>query len=363
MTVSVAIVGAGLSGLWAAFLLHAQGVDCLVLEARDRIGGRILTTDIEGRESVDGVDLGPSWFWPDMHPDMARIVADLGLKAFPQYDEGDVLIEHEPGTPPRRLAGFRQEPRSMRLAGGTAALVRALADRLPPGTVRRQAQVCRLALRDGGVVLSMARSSDRELVAKQVILALPPRLIEQSIDFDPSLDVPTRRHWQETATWMAPHAKFVALYARPFWRAAGLSGTAQSMVGPLAEIHDATTGSGQAALFGFVGVDADRRAAAGADRLERACLDQLRRLFGADAADPTGVLLMDWSAEAFTATVRDRVGGAHPLPHRGTWLAGAWRHSVSLAGSETSLTAPGYLAGALDAAERAVAETMRRLGI
>lgn len=29
-----------------------------------------------------------------------------------------------------------------------------------------------------------------------------------------------------------------AIYDRPFWREAGLSGTAQSMVGPLAEIHD-----------------------------------------------------------------------------------------------------------------------------
>jgi len=341
--------------------LRARGVEPVLVEARDRIGGRILTVDVDRRDSANGVDLGPSWFWPDLHPEMALIVAELGLEAFPQYDEGDVLVEHGPGAPPRRYAGFRQEPRSMRLVGGTAALVRALAGRLPPATILLQARVTGIAARDDGVVLAVEGGVDRAVLADHVILALPPRLIENSIAFEPPLDAATRRHWQETATWMAPHAKFVALYDRPFWREAGLSGAAQSMVGPLAEIHDATTGAGSAALFGFVGVDAARRAATGADLLKRSCLDQLVRLFGDAAANTTATLLMDWSVETFTATVRDQLGGAHPLPHRGAWIAGAWQQSVSLAGSETSTTAPGYLAGALDAAERAVAETMARL--
>ena len=67
------------------------------------------------------------------------------------------------------------------------------------------------------------------------------------------------KSWQETATWMAPPAKFFAVYDRPFWRKAGLSGTAQSFVGPLGEIHDATTASGKAALFGFPSIGADAR--------------------------------------------------------------------------------------------------------
>lgn len=48
---------------------------------------------------------------------------------------------------------------------------------------------------------------------------------------------------------MAPHAKFVALYDRAFWRAAGPSGMAQSRVGPMAEVHDASSEPGQAALL------------------------------------------------------------------------------------------------------------------
>jgi monoamine oxidase len=97
--------------------------------------------------------------------------------------------------------------------------------------------------------------------------------------------------------------------------------------------------------------------------LTRACLDQLVRLFGADAAKPTATLLMDWTAEALTATEDDRRGGAHPLPQHGPWVSGAWQARLSLAGSETSASDPGYLAGALDAGARAAAETLGRLGV
>ena len=359
----VAIIGGGLSGLHAARLLHAAGVGFRILEARDRLGGRILSADAAGRPAEDGFDLGPSWFWPGMHPAMAATVAALGLAAFPQHDEGDVLVERRPDHPPQRFAGFRQEPRSMRLAGGTGALVRALAAGLPDGSIRLGARVTDLAL-DGGHARLTIRHADGDterIAAAQVIAALPPRLIEAGIAFAPPVKPATRRRWRDTPTWMAPHAKFFALYDRPFWREAGLSGMAQSLVGPMGEIHDATTASGQAALFGFLGIEADRRAAAGTALLTRACVDQLTRLFGAEAARPAATLLMDWTAEAFTATAEDRRGGAHPLPQRGPWVSGAWREHLSLAGSETSANDPGYLAGALDAGARAAEETLRRL--
>ena len=359
----VAIIGGGLSGLHAARRLHAAGVGFRILEARDRLGGRILSADAAGRPAEDGFDLGPSWFWPGMHPAMAATVAALGLAAFPQHDEGDVLVERRPDHPPQRFAGFRQEPRSMRLAGGTGALVRALAAGLPDGSIRLGARVTDLAL-DGGHARLTIRHADGDtesIAAAQVIAALPPRLIEAGIAFAPPVEPATRRRWRDTPTWMAPHAKFFALYDRPFWREAGLSGMAQSLVGPMGEIHDATTASGQAALFGFLGIEADRRAAAGTALLTRACVDQLTRLFGAEAARPAATLLMDWTAEAFTATAEDRRGGAHPLPQHSPWVSGAWRGHLSLAGSETSANDPGYLAGALDAGARAAEEALRRL--
>ena len=361
----VAIIGGGLAGLQAARLLHEAGIGFRIFVARDRLGGRILSTDAAGRPAQDGFDLGPSWFWPGMHPAMSAALAQLGLAAFPQHDEGDVLVERLPSRPPQRFAGFRQEPRSMRLADGTGALVRALAGGLPVGSIQLASWVTRIALDDDHVRLTLAQadSEDETILAAQVIAALPPRLLEASITFEPAIDPAIRLRWRDTPTWMAPHAKFVAIYDRPFWRTAGLSGLAQSAVGPMGEIHDATTASGAAALFGFLGIDADRRQTAGTALLTRACLDQLVRLFGDEAGRPAATLLMDWAAEIFTATSDDRHGGAHPAPQLGSWVSDAWRDRLSLAGSETSATDPGYLAGAMDAAYRAAAEVLQRIAV
>jgi monoamine oxidase len=361
----VAIIGGGLAGLQAARRLHEAGIGFRIFEARDRLGGRILSADATGRPAEDGFDLGPSWFWPSMHPAMAAAVAQLGLDAFPQHDEGDVLVERLPARPPQRFTGGGQEPRSMRLAGGAGALVRALVGGLPDGSIQLTSWITRIAL-DGTHVrltLGQAGGGHDTILAAQVIAALPPRLLEASIAFQPAIDPAIRLRWRETPTWMAPHAKFVAVFDRPFWRMAGLSGMAQSAIGPMGEIHDATTASGAAALFGFVGIDADRREAAGKALLTRACLDQLARLFGDEARRPVATLLMDWTAEAFTATAGDRRGGAHPAPQDGLWVTGAWRDRLSLAGSETSASDPGYLAGAMDAGLRAAAEVLRRIPV
>lgn len=347
----VIIVGAGLAGLHAARLLHRAGVDVAVVEARDRLGGRITTIE-------PGFDLGPSWYWPGMQPAIGALVDQLGLSAFAQASDGDVVFERMSRESPRRYRGFAQEPQSMRLVGGSAALIRALARDLPAERIALGARVTAMTLVDDGVELAIADGAARR--AAHVIAAVPPRLLEAGITFQPAQ--PTAARWRATPTWMAPHAKFVAVYARPFWRDAGLSGTAQSLVGPLAEIHDATTAAGDAALFGFLGVDADQRAALGEAAITRACLDQLARLFGADARAPRTTLLKDWAADPLTATAADRVATGHPLPDDAPWVTGPWRARLALAGSETSPAEPGYLAGAVVAAQRAADETLAKLG-
>jgi monoamine oxidase len=160
---------------------------------------------------------------------------------------------------------------------------------------------------------------------------------------------------------MAPHAQFFAVYDRPFWRLAGLSGTAQSFVGPLAEIHDATTASGTPALFGFLAVGADMRASLGEAALTQSCLQQLSRLYGSDALKPRATLFKDWAADPFTASADDRTASGHPQPSTGAWVAGVWQERMSLAASETSAIEPGFMAGAVIAAHRAVQQVLERL--
>ncbi|NLS00434.1 NAD(P)-binding protein [Rhizobium sp. P38BS-XIX] len=359
-TYHVAIIGGGLAGLYAAQALHASGIDTVVIEARDRLGGRILSADETGHPSEDGFDLGPSWFWPTMQPAMAELVDELSLQSFAQNSVGDVVFERMSRERPQRFSPAMENQQSMRIAGGTAAAIRALAGKLPADRIFLRTKVIAMTLMDKGVELNVEAGDTgiRTLTAARVIAALPPRLLETSVTFSPAQDEATVARWRGTPTWMAPHAKFFAVYDRPFWRADGLAGTAQSMVGPMVEIHDATTASGKPALFGFLGISAAQRATLGDASLKQACIAQLGRLFGSEALSPRATLLKDWAADPFTATTADSVGGDHPMPGSPKWVFGPWEKHLLLAGSETSDTEPGYLAGAVEAAKRAVARIL-----
>lgn len=363
MKTPVLIVGGGLAGLTAAYHLHKSGIAFHILEARDRLGGRILSADASGQISDDGFDLGPSWFWPGMQSAISYLVEDLALPFFPQNSHGDMLFQREPGEVPLRFPGMRQEPESMRLAGGIGSIVSALTVALPTAKLWLSTRVTQITL-DGAEIdvgfVDVAGDS-RSIKANHVLFALPPRLLEATVNFSPPLDASTANNWRDTPTWMAPHAKFFALYDRSFWREAGLSGSAQSAVGPLVEIHDATTASGKAALFGFVGIPARQRMKLGADVITQAATKQLAQLFGPEAARPHATLYKDWAADPLTATDKDVQGNGHPISGGLAPVPVEWQNRVWLAGSEAGRQNAGYLAGAIEAAEYAAMEIINQL--
>jgi monoamine oxidase len=85
----VVVVGAGLSGLVAARDLVASGRSVVVLEARDRVGGRLLNEDI-GDGKV--VELGGQWIGPTQER-ISALARELGLATFPTHVEGQNVIE------------------------------------------------------------------------------------------------------------------------------------------------------------------------------------------------------------------------------------------------------------------------------
>ncbi|HEU4534649.1 MAG TPA: FAD-dependent oxidoreductase [Polyangiaceae bacterium] len=371
MTARIGIVGGGLSGLCAASLLEAHRVDDYVLfEAQETLGGRIVSVapparalggQSEGSASPGRFDLGATWFWPAMQPGLDRRICDLGLETFEQPEAGDLVLESSPHAAPARVPGFQSSPPSRRLAGGMGTLVDALRRGVTESRLLRGQRVRRLCHEGPEVVLEAQDASGRATFHRvaHVLLALPPRLAATTLAFTPPLPDALARAWQDAATWMAPHAKYVAVYDEPFWRGRGLSGEARSRVGPLVEVHDASDFGGAAALFGFLGVPAGARSRLAEDDLRAQCRAQLARLFGPPAGAPMAEFLKDWAADPYVATPADRVA---PSQHRAAPPArvpsGAWRDRLFGIASEWSPDFPGYVAGALDAATRGVAAAL-----
>lgn len=364
-TARIAIVGAGLSGLYAAFLLEQQGIkDYVLLEARDSVGGRIasgsgqpMSEAATGFEKLDRVDLGPTWFWPGYQHQLGRLVHDLGLESFAQHETGDTVVERSPHEPPTRVRGTVNSPASMRLVGGMSALIDALHRRLDATRIHTGQAVRRIRSTQQHVELDSETSHRHTTTwrAEHVLLALPPRLLEQSIEFLPALPPGLARQWRATATWMAPHAKYVAIYDTPFWREQGLSGEARSARGPLGEIHDASMPGGSAALFGFFGVPAQVRQSVPEDELRAHCRAQFARLFGSQAATPKTEFIKDWALDPYTATAADMDGlSQHAEAPATTASSGPWSGLLTGIASEWSPQFPGYVAGAIEAASLGV---------
>jgi monoamine oxidase len=351
---NIVIVGGGVCGLALAARLQARGEDCLVFEARARLGGRVLTKT-SARSGLD-VDLGPAWFWPETQPLIARLLADLGLATFPQHDQGAVLHLQDPDKRPEVLEIESVHAGARRIAGGVGRLVEALAGRLPAGTVRLQHALTRLRDRGDEIELDFrAPEGVVSLRAQRVVLALPPRLVDERILFEPPLPADVVDAMHEARTWMASTAKAVFGYEAATWRAKGWSGNAfvsheQAVLG---EIFDSCEDAGGgAALGGFLALSPSDRSAFGAG-LPMLMGNQIGQVFGPEL-EQGEQLYQDWAKQYWTCSALDLVEPAtehvsvsNPLLRRGLWNA-----KLFLGGSETAAGAAGYLEGAVAAAAR-----------
>jgi putrescine oxidase len=383
----VVIIGAGATGLTVATDLQKAGLSAIVVEARDRVGGRLRT------ETVDGAvfELGGQWVSPDQHA-LIAMLDELGLETFARFREGDSVYVDDTGAATRftgdlfptsqdtqneierlitLLSALTAEvdpsqpwnhPRAAELdaeslaawlernsvdaearanvalfvaeamltkpshafsvlqallmaasAGGFAHLVDAdfILDRRVVGGLQRVplllaerlgdrvhlAQAARrVEYTDDGAVVT---TDDLVVRARRVVVAVPPNLYGR-IGFSPAL--PAVRQQMHQHLSLGTVIKVQAVYPTPFWRAAGLSGTAFS---PFQVAHEAYDNSGHGdptgTLVAFVaGETADRVLALATDERRRVILGSMAAYFGDEALSPTVYVESDWDSEEWT---------------------------------------------------------------
>jgi len=354
------IVGAGLCGLSFAAGMQAQGRPFAIYEARSRIGGRVLS---EWSDKADmRVDLGPTWYWPDTQPGMVRLVADLGLISFLQHDTGTVLRLHDHDKKPHPTENESLHGGARRVEGGMTSVIEAIAKKLPAESIHLEHVIT--AVFDRGTHVELHFRHGDALVtieARRVVLAVPPRLIEERVRFEPELSPELVAAMQESYTWMAAQAKAVIAYDKPTWRDAGQSGNAfvthgQAVIG---EIFDACDATGtRAAIGGFLALTPELRASF-IDGLPMLMGNQMSQVFGAEF-EHGEQHYKDWAADEFTCARLD-LAPPEEHPHYGnpilrqTW----WDGKLFFGASETASYAGGYMEGALDAARRLVRDVGR----
>jgi monoamine oxidase len=157
----VVIVGAGFAGLVAARALHARGLSVVVLEGRDRVGGRVVNQDLAANGFPGRViEMGGQWIGPlPDEPATARVPTQavynpqdrvyslgrqLGIGTFKQYNRGD-SIDHVRGLGPQRYSsvmGIPPDPGAANLALALG-LLNQMATQVPreaPWTANRAAE-------------------------------------------------------------------------------------------------------------------------------------------------------------------------------------------------------------------------------
>ncbi len=347
MMTSVLIVGGGVCGVRLSGLLRAQGIASVLAESRSTLGGRVRTAHHDAARTY--ADLGPAWVWPHQ-PRVLSLLRERSIPTFEQHTEGQLVFQDEHGG--TRAFDMATMGGSLRIEGGMIRVVESLAADLDPQHCWLGAHLQKLERTNTGVRALF--SDGRTLEAERVVLTLPPRIVVATVAFAPGLPEPLREALVRVPTWMAGHAKAVAIYEGPFWRDNGFNGDAVSHCGPLGEIHDASPHDGSAgALFGFFGKPASWRRA-NVDTLQDRVRSQLAALFGDAAGKPCSLSIVDWADDPLVATAADQAMlREHPRYRPLPAPTGRWSEVLYLSGTELAPAEGGYVEGALAAAEHA----------
>lgn len=337
----ITIIGAGLTGLALQYRLEKAGLNAILLEARNRLGGRIHTVQ---KDQGPPVEMGATWLGKK-HEELNRLLKALDLGIFPQY-LGDRAIYEPISTSPFQVVQLpNEEEPSYRIKGGSSRIIHALADKINPDAIYLGQQVHQVEDQKEKIIV---KTTDHEIESKTVVSTLPPNLLHKTVSFSPALPQALTDLMSETHTWMGESIKFSLSFAEPFWREANSSGTVFSNVGPISEMYDHSNAEDN--LFALKGFLNGAYYALGADARLSVVLSQLRKYYGKRIEEFLDYTEGVWAKEAFTYAPYD----AHMLPHQNNGNAqyqeAFWEGRLFIAGSETAAAFPGYMEGAVRSA-------------
>ena len=308
--------------------------DWRLLEARPLLGGRLANDEV-----FNEIDLGGAWIWPHHQPHMKSLVKSLGVKTFAQPDDHS----------------------STRVDGGAVQFVNKLAEQLPTDLLQMNSAVtsCTLETNESGNNVVRVETANQEtFLARKVVFAVPPKLLSKHVTFDPPLSHQKQAALQASQTWMAAVTKVALVYPAKFWDARasnmGLGG------GPAFQVYDSsTTDNKVSALTFFAMVPSGSPALTDDAVLAKQVAKQmsdtwthLTRHYAKQAENFTSFHVHRWPAESYISE------DANPVrinPHPSTVRALStpeWDGALQFAGSETDLSSPGVMEGAIGAAKR-----------
>jgi monoamine oxidase len=242
-----------------------------------------------------------------------------------------------------------------RFVGGAQNVALKVAAQLGERVVRN-APVRRVEQSSSGVTVV---SDSLSVTGQQVIVAIPPTLAGR-IDYDPPL--PPLRDQLTQHMPQGTLMKFEAIYDRPFWRDAGLSGQVVSENGPIKVTFDTSPPDGSPGIMmGFIGGhDARVWEKRTADERRTAALQNLANYFGDQALSPRQIVEFNWSTEVWNRGCPVAVLAPGTLIDFGVALRKAVGR-IHWAGTETSTYWNGYMDGAVRSGERAAKEALAAL--
>lgn len=339
---NILIIGAGLTGLTLAYYLEKRNIPYTILEARDRIGGRIYTKE---NTNATTIELGATWF-AKQHTEILKLLKELNLELFEQILGETAIYEPISTNPPQIVTLPKNQEPSYRLKGGTQQLTNTLVQHLKSKNIILNQPVISIAQEKEGLLV---RTNNTIYKAQKVISTLPPHLFNQSITITPQLPHAFHKIVEQTHTWMGESIKVGLTFETPFWREKNLSGTIFSNVGPIPEMYDHSNEQDNLyALKGFL--NGNYYKITSKERLEL-ILNQLEKYYGKQVRKYINYEELVWKKETYTSTeYNDLI-----LPHQNngdivfheTYL----NNKLYIAGTETHPQFSGYMEGAVRSAQ------------